>query len=202
MRDDTNHDTTVTDLEHELSQLGSTPPPTLLRNTVVGVGAADEVSTIDSPIGPVWVAWNPRGVTAVSPVFATATFDDFAAIHRRTAYASKALPRDLAGEVTESLDTGMTKVPLDLSGIGAFQRQVLTACATSPVGQVRPYGWIASEIGNPGSVRAVGTALGNNPIPLLIPCHRVVRADGSVGAYAFGVEIKHDLLVREGAILA
>ena len=141
-------------------------------------------------------------MTAVSPVFVTAAFDDFAAIHRRTAYASHALPRELANDLTESLDTGMTEVPIDLSGISDFQRQVLTACANIPVGQVRPYGWIASEIGNPGSVRAVGTALGKNPIPLLIPCHRVVRSDGSVGNYAFGAEIKHDLLIREGAILA
>ena len=196
------HDDTLRELEQELARLGSTPPPMLLRNTVVAVGAADEVATIDSPIGSVWIAWNTRGVTAVSPVFATATFDDFAAIHRRTVYASNTLPSELAGGVTESLDTGVTAVPIDLSGIGDFQRQVLAACASIPVGQVRPYGWIASEIGNPGSVRAVGTALGKNPIPLLIPCHRVVRSDGSVGNYAFGAEIKHDLLVREGALLA
>jgi O-6-methylguanine DNA methyltransferase len=90
---------------------------------------------------------------------------------------------------------------VDLSGVGVFQKQVLAACASIPKGEVRPYGWIASEIGNPGSVRAVGTALGRNPIPLVIPCHRVVRSDGAVGNYAFGAERKHDLLVREGALL-
>ncbi len=131
------HDDTLRELEQELARLGSTPPPMLLRNTVVAVGAADEVATIDSPIGSVWIAWNTRGVTAVSPVFATATFDDFAAIHRRTVYASNTLPSELAGGVTESLDTGVTAVPIDLSGIGDFQRQVLAACASIPVGQVR-----------------------------------------------------------------
>jgi O-6-methylguanine DNA methyltransferase len=67
-----------------------------------------------------------------------------------------------------------------------------------PAGQVRPYGWIASEIGRPKAVRAVGTALGRNPVPLLIPCHRVVRTDGRVGDYAFGPPAKRALLAAEG----
>ena len=193
----------MTDLERMLSELRSTPPSDLERNTVVGVGAADLAARTDSPIGPVWISWSTRGVTALSPLFETSTFDDFMEQHRRATYEASRLPSDLSDEVATALETGDSReVSVDMAGLGDFQRSVLGACATIPTGQVRPYGWIASEIGNPGSVRAVGTALGRNPIPLIVPCHRVVRSDGSVGNYAFGPEIKHDLLVREGALLA
>ena len=192
----------MTDLEQILGTLGSTPPPDLERNTVVGVGAADLAARTDSPIGPVWISWSTRGITALSPLFETSSFDDFMDQHRRVAYESSRLPSELSDGVADALDSGdSTGVAVDMTGLGDFQRSVLTACATIPVGHVRPYGWIASEIDNPGSVRAVGTALGRNPIPLIVPCHRVVRSDGSVGNYAFGPEIKHDLLVREGALL-
>ncbi|KAA3641228.1 MAG: methylated-DNA--[protein]-cysteine S-methyltransferase [Armatimonadetes bacterium] len=202
MPDDTTH-ADMTELEQSLTALASMPPDSLLRRTVVSVGSADEAATTDSPIGPVWIAWSTRGVTAVSPLFASPLFDDFALIHRRTAFEANHLPNELAEAVTSALDSGDSAgVPIDTTGIGTFQQAVLGACATIPAGQVRPYGWIASEINNPGSVRAVGSALGKNPIPLLIPCHRVVRSDGSLGNYAFGAEIKHDLLIREGAILA
>ena len=192
----------MTDLEQMLSTLGSTPPADLERNTVVDVGAADLAARTDSPIGPVWIAWSTRGVTALSPLFSTATFDEFMEMHRRTTYEASVLPSDLLDGVETALDTGdSSTVSVDMTGLGDFQKSVLEACATIPVGQVRPYGWIATEIDNPGSVRAVGTALGHNPIPLIVPCHRVVKSDGSVGNYAFGPEMKHDLLVREGALL-
>jgi O-6-methylguanine DNA methyltransferase len=68
-----------------------------------------------------------------------------------------------------------------------------------PAGEVRTYTWIAREIGRPAAVRAVGSALGRNPVPLLIPCHRVVRSDGTVSDYIFGAPVKRALLRREGA---
>lgn len=189
--------------EDLLRSLDADVPTDLYRTTVVHVGAADSVATTDSPIGPVWISWSTRGVTALSPLFATATIEEFFERHRREAYKTGGLPTDLADVVTGALDSlDASDVPIDMSGIAPFQQSVLSACATIPLGQVRPYGWIAGEIHNPGSVRAVGTALGHNPIPILVPCHRVVRSDGSVGQYAFGADIKHDLLVREGALLA
>lgn len=191
-----------TSIEQALHSLTADLPADLYRDTVLTVGAADRAATTDSPIGPVWVAWSPRGLTAVSPVFATATFDDFLDRHRREAFETTTLANELRDLVTEALETGEgAAVPVDLSGVGSFQQQVLAACSSIPKGEVRPYGWIANEIDNPGSVRAVGTALGGNPIPLVIPCHRVVRSDGSVGNYAFGADVKRDLLVREGALL-
>lgn len=186
-----------------LRSLDVHPPEDLYRDTVISVGAADSATTTDSPIGPVWISWSTRGVTALSPLFANGTFGEFTEIHRREVYKVSRIPSDLEDAIASAMETlDATEVPVDMSGIAPFQQAVLSACATIPPGQVRPYGWIADEIHNPGSVRAVGTALGRNPIPILVPCHRVVRSDGSVGQYAFGAEVKHQLLVREGALLA
>jgi O-6-methylguanine DNA methyltransferase len=67
-----------------------------------------------------------------------------------------------------------------------------------PKGEVRSYGWVAREIGRPKAVRAVGSALGHNPVPVVIPCHRVVRSDGMIGNYALGAPMKRELLDTEG----
>ena len=191
-----------TTTESVLQSLNVQPPADLYRDTVLTVGAADSATTTDSPIGPVWISWSTRGVTALSPLFANGTFGEFTEIHRREVYEVNRIPSDLGEVVTAAMETlDASDVPVDMSGIAPFQQAVLSACATIPTGQVRPYGWIADEIHNPGSVRAVGTALGRNPIPILVPCHRVVRSDGSVGQYAFGPDVKHQLLVREGALL-
>ena len=192
----------MSDLERLLKDLDTSPSEDLERRTLITAGAADQVVRTDSPIGDVWIAWSPRGITGLTPRFAAGTIEAFLEAHRRTAYGADTLPTDLADAVDRGLSDGETiGLPIDYSGIAPFQASVLRACATIPPGAVRPYGWIADEIHNPGSVRAVGSALGKNPIPLLVPCHRVVRSDGSVGNYAFGPDIKHQLLVREGAIL-
>ena len=79
----------------------------------------------------------------------------------------------------------------------AFTRAVWRACARIPKGEVRTYGWIAKQIARPGAARAVGQALGANPFAPLIPCHRVIAADGSLGGYAGGLEMKRRLLKSE-----
>jgi len=89
---------------------------------------------------------------------------------------------------------------VDLSWLTPFQRRVLEKTSEIPRGEVRPYAWIAREIGAPGAVRAVGTALGHNPIPFLVPCHRVVRSDWSLGEYSGGgPAAKRRVLDFEGA---
>jgi len=88
-------------------------------------------------------------------------------------------------------------VPVDLSELPEFQRAVLAAAREIPFGEVRPYRWVAKRIGRPRAVRAAGTALADNPVPLLIPCHRVVRSDGSLGGYLFGLSLKDRLLALE-----
>ncbi|MCL5110434.1 MAG: methylated-DNA--[protein]-cysteine S-methyltransferase [Chloroflexi bacterium] len=90
----------------------------------------------------------------------------------------------------------------DLRSQGEFARRVLAQALAIPRGEVRPYAWLARETGHPGASRAVGQALGRNPIPVLIPCHRAVRSDGGLGGYAFGLALKERLLALEGVDMA
>ena len=78
-----------------------------------------------------------------------------------------------------------------------FEKKVLKAASTIPLGQVRSYKWLARKIGKPRAVRAVGHALKQNPYPIIIPCHRVIKSDGSLGGYAKGKELKRKLLLLE-----
>jgi len=86
---------------------------------------------------------------------------------------------------------------LDLSGATPFQRQVWEKTRLIPFGETRSYSWVAEQIKQPGAVRAVGQALGRNPLPIIIPCHRVITADGKPGGYTGGLEMKRFLLRLE-----
>ena len=90
--------------------------------------------------------------------------------------------------------------PLDLKGCTGFQRDVWEATARIPYGQLRSYGWIAAEIGRPRAARAVGSALGANLLPIIIPCHRVIRSDGSLGGFSAGLHLKERLIELEKAV--
>lgn len=83
-----------------------------------------------------------------------------------------------------------------------FQRAVLRACAALPSGACESYGELAKRSGYPGSARAAGTVMATNPVPLLIPCHRILRSGGEVGNYGGGVEMKRAILQTEGALLS
>jgi O-6-methylguanine DNA methyltransferase len=109
--------------------------------------------------------------------------------HQLTTLAVKNV---LAGRATGELP------PLDLSTGTEFQRAVWQALQRIPTGQTRSYGEIASAIGKPKAVRAVGGACGANPIPVLVPCHRVLAAGGKIGGFSSGLDWKRKLLVREG----
>jgi len=186
----------MTRIEEALAGLRRPAPDTLMERVLVGTSLADAYTTVEGPVGPLYVAWNERGVTACVPVAAVAAFP---ASHRRPAFPAAAPPAWLAGPLARTLETGrLADLPVDLEDVGEFRRLVLSACATIPPGEIRPYQWIAREIGRPAAVRAVGTALAKNPVPILIPCHRVVRADGRIGNYAFGSDMKRALLRREG----
>jgi AraC family transcriptional regulator of adaptative response/methylated-DNA-[protein]-cysteine methyltransferase len=89
-------------------------------------------------------------------------------------------------------------VPLDLHGT-PFQLSVWNAVRQVPAGETRTYAQIAAQIGRPSAIRAVGTANGANPVSILIPCHRLIRSDGGLGGYAWGLEMKRTLLQREKA---
>jgi len=89
-------------------------------------------------------------------------------------------------------------LPLDISALKPFQKDVLALCADIPYGQIRTYGQIAAALGKSGSARAVGAALAANPLLMVIPCHRVVAADGRLTGYAGGLAAKQFLLELEG----
>jgi methylated-DNA-[protein]-cysteine S-methyltransferase len=86
---------------------------------------------------------------------------------------------------------------LELDGFTPLQRSVLKATARVPYGQVRSYGEIAARVGRPKASRFVGTTLSKNPFPIFIPCHRIVRADGSPGGFAGGTDLKQRMLLLE-----
>jgi methylated-DNA-[protein]-cysteine S-methyltransferase len=90
------------------------------------------------------------------------------------------------------------EVDLDISRLGEFTQKVLDELMTIPYGETRTYGWLAKKIGKPGAARAVGQALKRNPIPIIIPCHRVIRDDGTIGGFSMGVNLKERLLALEG----
>jgi O-6-methylguanine DNA methyltransferase len=88
-------------------------------------------------------------------------------------------------------------VPVDLGDVGEFQDRVLAQARAIPFGEVASYAEVARRIGHPRASRAVGNALGANPVPVLVPCHRVIRGDGTWGHYAFGAALKTRLLELE-----
>lgn len=90
-------------------------------------------------------------------------------------------------------------VPLDWSLTSDFQRRVLRATAAIPFGQTRTYAEVAALAGRPGAARAAGTALGRNPMPVIVPCHRILRGGGALGGYTGGLDRKRTLLAVEGA---
>jgi O-6-methylguanine DNA methyltransferase len=112
--------------------------------------------------------------------------------HRATAAALKAV---LAGYAAKTLP------PLDWSGKTEFQKSVWRALRKIRQGQTKSYGEIARAIGKPKAVRAVGGACGANPIPVLVPCHRVLAANGKIGGFSGGLHRKRELLKREGVSL-
>jgi O-6-methylguanine DNA methyltransferase len=112
--------------------------------------------------------------------------------HRATAAALKAV---LAGRAAKTLP------PLDWSGKTEFQKSVWRALRKIRCGQTKSYGEIARAIGKPKAVRAVGGACGANPIPVLVPCHRMLAANGKIGGFSGGLKRKRELLAREGVKL-
>ena len=182
---------------------GSEAPAALLPGVLARVGLGDLYFTLDSPLGLVYVASNALGISAVRRSPDAASFEAlFRAQFGRSIAPAAAPDEALAARLAATLrgERHATALRFDLRGLSEFERAVLRKALEIPRGQVRPYGWIAREIGRPKAVRAVGSALGHNPVPLLIPCHRVVRSDGRLGEYSMGGrEAKRRVLAAEAA---
>jgi O-6-methylguanine DNA methyltransferase len=176
-------------------------PAELADGVLAGVGLVDAWAEVEGPIGALYVAWGPRGITAVERAGDAIGFEsDYELRHGRTLHRLPALPAPMAGQVARRLSGLPTDGPeIDLGALTTFEQAVLRKTMEIPYGEVRPYAWVAREVERPRAVRAVGSALAGNPVPFVIPCHRVVRADGHVGEYgAGGPEAKRQVLRREG----
>jgi len=188
-------------LVRDLRDLGGVAVPrALLPNVLALAGLVDAYWSLETAIGPAFVAYNDAGIAAVMRGDDAAAFEEaFRARFGRPVRAGAVPPALLARAVARQLHGGKgAAARFDLRGRCPFERAVLEQTLRIPRGEVRPYAWIAREIGRPGAVRAVGSALGRNPIPLLIPCHRVVRSDGASGDYVFGDAAKRAALGAEG----
>ena len=186
----------------DLRRLGDVRAPRGFAERVLAqAGVADSYAVFETVLGLVYVAWNPRGVSAAMRSRSTAEFKEWFAreVGRRLVRVDP--PAELAARIEEQL-SGRRRMKFDLRGLTPFVQAVLHKTLEIPRGQVRPYGWVAREIGHPQAVRAVGTALANNPIPYFIPCHRVVRSNGVIGNYGGGgPEAKKNILSLEGVQL-
>ena len=169
-------------------------------NETVYIG---EISS--TPLGPIWLAISERGLVAieVSPnkdtLISLLNRFDFLQVlvdETKTAAAAHQISQYLQGE-RETFD-----LPIDWSVLTPFQEQALRATCAIPYGKVMTYGEIAQRLGNPRAARAVGRAEATNPIPLVIPCHRVIGADGGLHGYGAGagLETKAWLLDLESKI--
>jgi O-6-methylguanine DNA methyltransferase len=172
----------------DLRALGQVQAPSRLLIAILDeIELGDLYASYETALGPVFMAWNRRGASAVMK---TATAEEFE-MRFRERFNRSVRP---AGDRTLLPDK-----EFDLRTVTEFERAVLLKALEIPRGEVRTYGWIAAQIGRPAAVRAVGTALRKNPVPVLIPCHRVVRSDGHIGEYALGGSAaKRTILASEG----
>ncbi len=161
---------------------------------------------LDSPVGPLWVAIGPKGVTTIHygdepsdnelrrlvRVYGPGIVPD----HRRSSALARELDQYFSGKRREF------DIDVDLSGLTPFQTKILAATAKIPFGAVSTYQAVARRAGNEKASRATGGALNSNPIPIVVPCHRVVGSNGSLVGYAGGLDVKRRLLAIEGADVA
>jgi methylated-DNA-[protein]-cysteine S-methyltransferase len=159
--------------------------------------------TIETPIGSLLLAATDRGLVRVA--FESEDHDSVLAalsqlISPRVLKAPERLDT-VAREIDQYFDRRRDAfdVPLDLRLARGFRREVLTHLLEIDYGTTATYAWVAAAAGKPNAVRAAGSACANNPIPVVVPCHRVVRSDGSVGRYAGGTEVKQTLLALEAS---
>lgn len=165
------------------------------------------------PVGDLYVALSDRGVSFVRPSRALGGDPGRFCAEFRERFSRPIRPEPgpppgrLGAAMTgllEALGAGAGAgggLTFDLGTLGDFDRAVLAKTAEIPPGQTRSYAWVAREIGRPRAVRAAGSALGRNPVPIFIPCHRVVRSDGDPGNYGLGPRLKRALLAGEGVAL-
>jgi methylated-DNA-[protein]-cysteine S-methyltransferase len=200
----------MTDLERRLHE-AATPAvdPAVVTARLAARADADGLldvawDTLDSPLGELAVFLTPRGLVRLSygnePM--AETLDELSRVvsprilrsPRRTDQARRELDQYFSGH------RHRFTTPIDWSLTRGFTRDVLAATARVPYGATASYGEVAAEAGSPRAARAAGNALSANPIPIVVPCHRVIHGDGGIGGYTGGLERKRFLLRIEGVL--
>jgi methylated-DNA-[protein]-cysteine S-methyltransferase len=207
-------DATMPEPEDELAGLlrdaaarlpGTPPRPALLAERADAAGVLDiAYAGVDSPVGRLLVAATPAGVVRVA--FAREGDDAvLAELSRRISPRVLEAPARLDGarrQLEEYFGGSRTafELPLDWRLSTGFRERVLHAIAAIPFGRTGTYRTVATAAGTPNAVRAAGSACATNPIPIIVPCHRVVRSDGTMGRYGGGEAAKRLLLEHEHAL--
>jgi methylated-DNA-[protein]-cysteine S-methyltransferase len=184
-------------------------PPAAARD--IAERAADEglldvaYAVVDSPLGPLAVAATPRGLVRVAYLESwprDEVLEDLAMRISRRVLEAPARLDEQRRELDEYFEGRRTEfeLPIDWSTLHGFTRNVLRETARIDFGEVRTYSDVASGAGSPRAVRAAGNALGANPMPIVVPCHRVIRTGGALGGYTGGLERKEFLLRLEGVL--
>jgi methylated-DNA-[protein]-cysteine S-methyltransferase len=197
------------DIEQQLREAALDLPadPPAVADRAADEGLLDVAYTsVDSPLGPLVVASTPKGLVRVSYTEfrgEDAVLEDLA---RRVSPRVLEAPARLDGvrrELDEYFEGRRQEfdTPIDWSHLAGFTREVLRATAAIRFGEVSTYAGVAEAAGSPRAVRAAGNALGANPMPVVVPCHRVLRTGGSLGGYTGGLERKEFLLRLEGMLL-
>lgn len=156
----------------------------------------------DTPVGVLGLAESDRGLARVDFVKGE---DDFI-MNLIRAFGKRPIMRGALDEPRRELERYFKgrdlsfDMPVDLSVMSPFERRVLEVTAKIPAGRVLTYTDVATRAGRPKAVRAAGNAVGHNPVAIVVPCHRVVRTDGTLGGYGGGIHIKQWLLEHEGVL--
>jgi methylated-DNA-[protein]-cysteine S-methyltransferase len=163
-------------------------------------------TSVDSPLGPLVVAATPKGLVRVSYTEFRGEEEVLEELARRVSPRVLEAPARLDGvrrELDEYFEGHRQRfdTPIDWSHLAGFTREVLRATAKIGFGDVSTYAGVAAAAGSPRAVRAAGNALGANPMPVVVPCHRVLRTGGKLGGYTGGLERKEFLLRLEGRLL-
>jgi methylated-DNA-[protein]-cysteine S-methyltransferase len=201
------------DLERELRESAAAATVPDLGGLAAGVAERAQAeglldvayASADSPLGPLLMATTDRGLVRLAYITYSSEEEVLAGLAESVSPRLMEVPARLDG-VRRELDeyfAGRRRqfdVAVDWSLTRGFARKVLQATARVPFGEVTTYKGVAGKAGSPRAVRAAGNALGSNPIPVIVPCHRVLRSGGGMGGYTGGVDKKEKLLALEGTL--
>ena len=197
----------MNELERSLSATPIDPRDAIerLRERAAHDGLLDVAyATMDSPIGVITVASTPAGLVALGLPNRDPeeVVEDLAARISPRVLEAPARLDEVRRELDRYFEGDLRDfdLPLDWQLTKGFRRRVLRQAARIPYGRTLSYKQVAAKAGNERAVRAAGSALGSNPIPIVVPCHRVLRTGGALGGYGGGLEVKEQLLRLEGAL--